>query len=148
MNNWMQSAAPGLTVRAPAAATGAALGVALRDELGAVALRAMTGSGFGEAAVVDDGAHSRPAVTGQRSAAYPPGGRLAMASAAACALVQRRVDAWRRWRKASETHHALRELDARTLHDIGLHASEIRSVAAEIGGSAESTRLFRSSFAA
>ena len=51
------------------------------------------------------------------------------------------VDAWCRYQLARATYRALRGLDERTLHDIGFHRSEIFSVAAEIGGTVEATRI-------
>ena len=48
---------------------------------------------------------------------------------------------WRRHRRASDVYSALRELDTRTLRDIGLDRSEIASVAREIAGLAERQRL-------
>ena len=44
-------------------------------------------------------------------------------------------------RDARATYLALRDLDARTLHDIGLHRSEILSVALELAGAFEATRV-------
>jgi len=51
------------------------------------------------------------------------------------------IVAWKRQQQARATYRALRGLDARTLRDIGFHRSEISSVAAEIGGAAEVTRI-------
>jgi uncharacterized protein YjiS (DUF1127 family) len=51
------------------------------------------------------------------------------------------LDAWRQRRQARETYKALRELDTRTLHDIGLARSELRSIAAEVSGALEVTRM-------
>lgn len=43
-------------------------------------------------------------------------------------------------RHARQTLRSLRQLDARTLHDIGLDASELSSVALEAAGFIEATR--------
>jgi uncharacterized protein YjiS (DUF1127 family) len=52
--------------------------------------------------------------------------------------------AWQRRRAMFHaTHASLRALDARALRDIGLHPSEILSVACEAAGHAEHQRLFR-----
>jgi len=50
-------------------------------------------------------------------------------------------DAWRQRRLAWATYKSLRGLDARTLRDIGLDRSEMRSVSAEIAGEADRTRM-------
>jgi uncharacterized protein YjiS (DUF1127 family) len=44
-------------------------------------------------------------------------------------------------RQARATYLVLRDLDARTLHDIGIDRSEILSVALELGGAFQSTRV-------
>jgi uncharacterized protein YjiS (DUF1127 family) len=60
----------------------------------------------------------------------------------ALAAVSRRLyGAWRRRQEAWATYRALRELDARTLRDIGLDRSELRSMAAEVSGALEVTRM-------
>lgn len=48
---------------------------------------------------------------------------------------------WQQYRQAREIQRALSELDDRTLHDLGLYRGEIGSVAAELTGSAERTRM-------
>ncbi len=49
--------------------------------------------------------------------------------------------AWRQRQQAWATYRALRDLDARTLSDIGLDRSELRSMAAESSGALEVTRM-------
>jgi uncharacterized protein YjiS (DUF1127 family) len=56
-------------------------------------------------------------------------------------VVRRHLHAWRQRRMARATYRSLRGLDARTLHDIGLDRSELRSVSAEIAGEADRTRM-------
>ena len=48
---------------------------------------------------------------------------------------------WQQYRQAREIRRALAELDDRTLHDLGLYRGEIGSVAAELSGNAERTRM-------
>lgn len=48
---------------------------------------------------------------------------------------------WQQYRQAREIRRALAELDDRTLRDLGLYRGEIASVAAELTGSAERTRM-------
>ena len=60
---------------------------------------------------------------------------------AARSLLRRFAAAWRSRRLAKQSYTALQSLDARTLRDMGLDRSEITSIAAEIAGQAERTRL-------
>lgn len=55
--------------------------------------------------------------------------------------VLRMVAAERRRARIRETVMRLERLDTRALHDIGLHPSEIRSLAGEIAGLADVTRV-------
>jgi len=48
---------------------------------------------------------------------------------------------WRRQRAVAQAYRELRSLDARTLRDLGLHDSELMSVATEIHGDADPTRM-------
>jgi uncharacterized protein YjiS (DUF1127 family) len=48
---------------------------------------------------------------------------------------------WQQYRQARQIRRALAELDDRTLHDLGLYRGEIGSVAAELSGHAERTRM-------
>jgi len=51
---------------------------------------------------------------------------------------------WQKQREMEGTYQALRSLDTRTLRDLGIHRSEIRSIATEIAGEAARERLIRS----
>jgi uncharacterized protein YjiS (DUF1127 family) len=57
------------------------------------------------------------------------------------ALLARALRAWVRHREARGTAIELHALDDRTLRDLGFSRAEIGSVAAELSGSAERTRL-------
>lgn len=48
---------------------------------------------------------------------------------------------WREYRALRRTYNALADLDERTLKDIGLGAGEAGSIAAELAGRAEHTRM-------
>ncbi len=68
-------------------------------------------------------------------------GRIFSSASRAIADVVRRVVAQRRQReRADAIYSTLHALDARTLRDLGLHRSEIGSVAAELTAQADSTR--------
>jgi len=56
-------------------------------------------------------------------------------------LVRRLIARSKRRQQARATYLALRELDARTLRDLGFDRSEILSVAHEIAGAADVTRV-------
>ena len=60
---------------------------------------------------------------------------------AAGAVARRAYVRYRQHRRARAIHATLRELDDHTLRDLGLDRSEIRSVAAELTGEAERTRV-------
>lgn len=116
------------------------------DELEAWARRAAAASGFGEAAAGTPVERSAPdsmklavAARVHRSAALPD--VVAAVIAALSAAARRRLAAWQRARDELATARALRGLDQRTLRDIGLDASEARSVAAELAGGTERTRI-------
>jgi uncharacterized protein YjiS (DUF1127 family) len=53
------------------------------------------------------------------------------------------LERWRRHRSSAGTRAALGQLDTWTLRDIGLHRSEIGSIAAEAAGCAERQRITR-----
>jgi len=59
----------------------------------------------------------------------------------ALAAARRLRERFRRLRQAGETYDLLSQLDDRTLRDIGFHREEIWSVASEISGAAQRTRI-------
>ena len=116
------------------------------DELDAWARRAGAASGFGEATTAPSDMRPRPdssqlyiAARTHRSAALQKVVEAAIAALAGS--VRRGLAAWRRARDERATYRALHALDSRTLHDIGLDLSEARSVAAELVGAADRTRV-------
>ena len=69
-----------------------------------------------------------------------PGGLIA--ALRSIGIVARRIYArWRRVRDTRATYYALRELDDRTLRDLGFDRSELTSIAAEASGQAGRTRV-------
>ena len=68
------------------------------------------------------------------------GGIIVGAIRAVGAIARRVLTHYRQRRDARMVYDALRELDDRTLHDLGFDRSEITSVAAEATGEAEPTR--------
>jgi uncharacterized protein YjiS (DUF1127 family) len=69
-------------------------------------------------------------------------GHALLAALQAIGAFARRLRArHRQWRDARAVYDALRQLDDRTLHDLGFERSEITSVAAEATGEAMRTRI-------
>jgi uncharacterized protein YjiS (DUF1127 family) len=103
------------------------------------------GAGFGDGAIID--APSAP------STSYEPYrdarahrsftlGEIIIAAIQAAGAIARRAYARHRQRWQARTiYDALRQLDDHTLRDLGFDRSEIRSVAAEVTGEAEYTRV-------
>ena len=118
----------------------------LYGETATYALRALAANGFGDAVV--GRAEQRFFLSGDR---FDQGAREHRASGLtqiveaklrnAGAVARRMVAGWKRRQEARAIYFALRELDARTLRDIGLDSSEIMSVAAELAGDADPTRV-------
>ena len=110
------------------------------------AQRALAANGFGDAG----GASAAPA---QRRTSYELhqaarahrssmlGDIIVAAVRAAGAAARRAFARYQQRRQARAIYDALRQLDDRMLRDLGFDRSEIRSVAAELSGAAESTRL-------
>lgn len=112
-------------------------------ELAAWARRAVQANGFGEAptnalplagSLAPDAAARAHGIAGFVEIAS----ELARAAGYA---VRRALDVWRRQRESRATERALRALDTRTLRDLGFDPSEVHSVAMELSGDAEPTRV-------
>jgi uncharacterized protein YjiS (DUF1127 family) len=86
-----------------------------------------------------------PATPAHRSQGFGGIGHFTLSSSALrhfVALAARGIAAWRRARRERTSDRALRELDDRTLRDLGLTRGEIASLGAELGGVAEPTRVW------
>lgn len=116
----------------------------LRSKAEASALRAFSANGFGDAPIGGTDPHQTSAADLYRKARANRSYQLAKTVAASLRGVAdfaRRVAAdFQRWQRVRATYVALRELDARILHDLGFHRSELMSVAAEVAGNADFTR--------
>ncbi len=153
---------------APASRSANESDIASRELSDARARRALAASGFGDAAFQStDEVPTQARLDAHRSASVdaPVGETPAVPSAMqleAAARAERSrllgdiaAQIWRpvaqrlrnllkqaqQRRDARATYLALRGLDARTLHDIGLHRSEIMSVALELSGAFQATRV-------
>jgi len=118
----------------------------LRDKSQARALRALAAGGFGNANAAKAALPMRPIAfaSGDSPLLYKTAGMrdlIAVAARWVSTAVWRYVDAWRRRQQVRATYLALCKLDARMLLDIGLHRSEVLSIAAEVGGEVEATRV-------
>ena len=118
----------------------------LRNDSEATALRVFAGNGFGDAAIGGTEAHLLltslelyHAARAHRS--YQLGEIVKEALQAAGGLWRRLIAGWKRRKCAQATYVALRALDPRTLRDLGFHRSELLSVAAEVAGVADSSRV-------
>lgn len=112
-------------------------------ELSAWARRSSAANGFGEAAETAAPMRVIPEVDATHPMLDARAQRRAYLNEivrAAAKTVRRWVSAWQRRRAEYETFRALHALDARTLRDLGLNASELRSVAMEISGATDPTR--------
>jgi uncharacterized protein YjiS (DUF1127 family) len=113
-----------------------------RSEAEASALRVFSANGFG-AAVTGDvgptfGRNLYHRVSAERS--YQLAEIVAASLLAVVGFARRLAADFQRWQRARATYLALRDLDARILHDLGFHRSELMSVAAEVAGRADFTR--------
>jgi uncharacterized protein YjiS (DUF1127 family) len=115
-------------------------------ELDGWARRAAAANGFGDATadapVLPQGADAhRLTIEARAARSASVAAVLATLIAAATSAAHRLHASWSMARSARATYRALRELDVRTLHDLGLDRSEMRSVAAEIAGESDRTRV-------
>lgn len=107
---------------------------------------ALAANGYGDLAIADTAASARPTSYDLHQAArahraFVLGGIIVAAICAAAAIARSAYTRhWQR-RRASAIYDALQQLDDRTLHDMGFDRSEIFSVAAEVAGEVESTRV-------
>ena len=116
-----------------------------RSEVEAQALRVFAGSGFGDATIGDEPHRVLDSVDlYHRARAYRSYALAEIIKAVLHAVgdAVRRIAAQAKLRqRAYATYRALNALDAHTLRDIGFDRSELMSVAAEMTGEAESTRV-------
>jgi uncharacterized protein YjiS (DUF1127 family) len=115
-------------------------------QIEAYARRAIAANGFGDASVGPTEQPLRlPSVQLYHCARAHRSRQLARIVGttlrAVAAMARRMYVGWQRSRQAGATYVALHELDARTLRDLGFDRSEILSVAAEVAGNADSTRV-------
>jgi uncharacterized protein YjiS (DUF1127 family) len=138
--------APQMLARFTAASNDGAYATDRAAELDGWARRAATANGFADARadaqVMPQGPDAYRLTLEARSESSASLAAILAALAAAVASAVRRLHAsWSMARSARATYRALRQLDARTLHDLGLDRSEMRSVAAEIAGESDRTRV-------
>ncbi len=117
-----------------------------RTESEATALRVFAGNGFGDAAIgITEQQVLLCSVELERLAKAHRSRVirqiLRKALRAVGGFARRVITQWKHRQYARATYAALRGLDARVLRDLGFHRSELMSIAAEMSGAAESTRI-------
>jgi uncharacterized protein YjiS (DUF1127 family) len=106
------------------------------------ARHALAANGFGGPAITDMQSTSHQQYQAARTHRSFILRRIIIAAIDAVAAFARRAHARRQQKQqAGAIYDALRELDDRTLHDLGFDRSEITSVAAEVTGRAEPARV-------
>lgn len=118
----------------------------LRSESEASALRTFAGNGFGDAAIgrtephdLMDSVELYHLARANRSYQLREIGKAMLQAVGD--LVRRTVARLKRQQHARATYLALRALDTRTLRDLGFHRSELMSIAVEVAGDADATRV-------
>ena len=121
-----------------------------KDDVEPWAHHALAANGFGEVASNDTASPVRATSYALHQAAlahrsFTLGEIIVEASRAFGAIVgavaSRARARYRQRQQARATYEALRQLDDRTLRDLGFDRSELRSVVAEVTGAAERTRV-------
>ena len=118
----------------------------LRDEAQAQALRTFASSGFGDAPIGCARPHSLlDSIELYHQAriyrSYKLREIVKAALQAVGDFVRPIVARWKSQQQARATYLALRTLDSHILRDLGFHRSELMSVAAEVAGRADPTRV-------
>ena len=116
------------------------------DEVERQAQHARAANGLGDVAIFDTPASARPTSSEPHQAArdhrsFTLGEIIVVVLQATGAIARRAHARHRQRRQARAVYDALRGLDDHTLHDLGFDRSEITSVAAEVTGEAEPTRV-------
>ena len=119
-----------------------------RNELEAYALRVFAGNGFGDAPIGRTEPHKlldKDSVElyhlAREDRSYKLREIVKATLQAVTDYARRMIAQWQRQQHARATYFALRGLDRRTLRDLGFDRSELLSVAAEVTGNADSTRM-------
>ena len=117
-----------------------------KDKIEAWLRHALAADGIGTAATIDTTSCTRPSSYVLYHAArahrgFILGQHIVAAIKAACAIARRAYVRYRQHQKTKATRDVLGQLDNRTLRDLGFDRSEIGSIAAELTGEAEYTRV-------
>jgi uncharacterized protein YjiS (DUF1127 family) len=121
-----------------------------KEDLEPWSQHALAANGFGDVTTTDTAWSARPSSYALHQAAlahrsFTLGEIIVEAIRAVGAIVgaiaSRALARYRQRRQARAIYDALRQLDDRTLHDLGFDRSELRSVVAEVTGKAERTRV-------
>ena len=115
------------------------------------ARHALAANGFGDGAAVGDGAiadagSARPTSyelyhDARAYRSFTLGEIIVALMQAVAAIARQALARYAQHQRARSMYDALRQLDDRTLRDLGFDRSEIRSVVAELAGKAECTRM-------
>jgi uncharacterized protein YjiS (DUF1127 family) len=117
-----------------------------KDQIEPWAQHALAANGFGDAATTGTASSARPTSDQVYQAAralrsFTLGAIIVAMIQAAATSVRRAYARYRQRREIDAIYDLLRQIDDRTLRDIGFHRSELRSVAAELSGETECTRV-------